>query len=328
MAPKLHLIRTRNGTLKREPAYLVFKDRESRAEILKPIGNGEEISLKMKKERFCPGKYATKNTREYCGNPLKDKHNQCYQCSRTDFQRCFIQCDADKAAYFRCCGDSAQRDHCYNQPRSVYLVSAGGNLKVGISFDPVSRWIGQGADYGAVIAKAVDGHAARRIEVLLSSEVLLGVSLTQVVTSNKKFSTLIGDTNFDSKLFLRLLSSCQELLRKQPQLLSSPTLFGVVPPEIREQFVADRQELFQLAPAEFTDLGPSYGGIHELRTRPKRRKAVEGSVIRGELIGLKGSWLVLRTNDGALEAWNVKQMISHVFVPSTEKSKSGLDKFF
>ena len=61
--------------------------------------------------------------------------------------------------------------------------------------------------------------------------------------------------------------------------------------------------------------------------RPKKRKAVPNSILRGKLIGLKGSWLILES-DGKFEAWNTKELMAHVFVPAKKTSKSGLDKFF
>ena len=285
----------------------------------------KDISIRMEGAKRCLGKRTSRNVKQSCNTSISNsKYGQCFRCTQEDFSRCFVLCNGDQTEYYGCFGKDAQRQYCYKTNRAVYVVYAGGKMKVGISFSPKNRWINQGADYAGVIAWARDGLVARRLEKYLSER--LGEKLTQTISSKEKIRVLFPGSHAKKKC-LKMLNTCRGLVKEGEKEINTALLQSSQKEEISVLNKSlTHQQLFSIQNTECKTMEDYYGGIKYLKERPKYRQTIPGSLIRGRIIGIKGPWMVL-DNKGTLEAWNTKKMVGAIFSPAKKETKHGLNKF-
>ncbi|MFW9994314.1 MAG: DUF2797 domain-containing protein [Candidatus Odinarchaeota archaeon] len=163
---------------------------------------------------------------------------------------------------------------------SVYLTLIGNNLKVGVSTEPVRRWLDQGSDY-AILLWHGDGLAARKIENRVEAYFSI---ITKTITFNQKFQAL------------REIHSEQEAQKK---LLSFKK-------EVYDQLELPPSEDFD---SSFFNLLQYQGPLVRSLTSfsPFLQDIKEQTVIRGDLAVIKGPLLVLKENQ-TFYAYNLHQL--------------------
>jgi hypothetical protein len=128
----------------------------------KSLDPGQNINIKIFEKKLCIGHSANKNDYFLCTNPVSEKFTRCYNCEQKDFEKCFLFCDASKP-FGNCSNNLEAYEYCKSNECSVYLALIANSVKVGVSFNPLKRWINQGADVAVEIFRAKNGFEAREI---------------------------------------------------------------------------------------------------------------------------------------------------------------------
>jgi hypothetical protein len=170
--------------------------------LRKTLFLGQEINLKIQKERYCTGsesgtgKWITCLARQQQDGELDSSHalrfvhpdditegddpslilldsrkfTQCYKCSTTDYFSCRMTCQGDF------CNPSSPiaKQYCEKSETKLYLTYVGDQYKIGVSLNPKRRWLEQGSDLATVVAE-LPGLEARAVEQIGSQE--LGLKL-------------------------------------------------------------------------------------------------------------------------------------------------------
>ncbi len=151
---------------------------------------GEKIGWIISGPRRCIGFIDSNGEYTYCPDrALVTQGHQCAPCSAMDFFNPCMRCTGDT-----CFATPKRWNICRQTEYVVYLVTFGDSvLKVGVSTKGrvLTRWVEQGADFGAVVANVTGGKMARRIEHKLS--MLDGV--TKQVRNNLKAELLFQQTD-------------------------------------------------------------------------------------------------------------------------------------
>ncbi len=128
-----------------------------------PLRPGDEIAWTIKEPRCCIGR--RDENKEWVRCPSSNivlKKAKCSECQEADgFDSC-IRCTG-----FTCNASRSRFARCESSKYVVYLAFfADGSLKVGVSSEgrELTRWVEQGADFAAVVARVIGGHIARRLE--------------------------------------------------------------------------------------------------------------------------------------------------------------------
>ncbi len=179
----------------------------------------------------------------------------------------------------------------------VYLAAFGGKLKVGTTREDrfVTRWVEQGAD-AAIRVLTGNGSEVRRLEHMISTQ----IGVPESVRGEAKVSALgKGDKT------------------KQALTLLEETRRRVHP-------IASQNQRFDEDP---WILAPHYN-IPAMRQKPIRLKVDDNVTVAGEVVGVKGPTLLLRSGE-VFYVLGLSELLGRMveFVSDGVMSQSGLEPF-
>lgn len=253
-------------------SYIAFITKENTTpEILElKVGSPLTIQVAANEPKFCVG--FTNDVGEHVPCPTAEmillNKFQCQSCSLNEFFICRSYCIGDF------CNPSSEnaKAHCWKTPAYVYITYVGGKLKIGSTTSPIRRWIGQGSDAGIKIAEGV-GLEPRALEQHLS----IVLSLPLAIRMSQKFKQ-IGISIDRDDITNQIESSLNQIYCSEI---------------IKSKILIPRKELESII---FLD--DYYGDINQLKARPLVKKlSNKGLLVSGNIVGVKGSILVLKNNE-------------------------------
>jgi hypothetical protein len=270
--------------------------------VKKPLSPGNSFNTTISEEKVCIGHSINKEEYYFCNNTVVEQYNRCYTCEQQDFERCFLFCDASKP--FGNCANSAAYEYCKTHKSSVYLALIANDVKVGVSFSPLKRWMNQGADVAIEILKVKNGFEARTIEKMISAD----LGIPQTIRKATKARKLNYDLERSLPDFRRLSKDVISYLENK-SIVSEPS--NILHKE--------------------TNLSSFYGDIPKLNVNPILNEVEKTSQITGTIVGVKGKLLVTKVNNSHYVT-NLSKIVGHLLTfsekPLKLKGQKSLSEFF
>ncbi len=302
-----YLVSKLQWTLNPVKPLVYYTDLQSGEVIKKELKVGEMFGIRVGRGKFCVGSETDKGWVS-CMQTTGDekprvvfKGVQCNTCSGVDMFACRRTCTGNV------CFPSSPvvKDYCQPPRTAVYLTEVGRVFKVGVSMSYLRRWIEQGSDYGYLVAM-LPGLEARAVEQMVSKE--LGIK--QQVGSKRKFESFKQRSPEEFKMML------------EENLQSVKSIFE----EVVARSGVDG-EFFGDGP--LVDLGKYYGKI-DMVDRLQEFEVIEGAEFGGEIVGVKGAYLVVKSgmyyfavSMKKIAGWEVE------FVENAKnKGQASLDEWF
>lgn len=264
-----------------------------------PLPPKKQLLWTLHGPKRCIGSIAPSGKLERCpeNSVILGTGQKCGPCQAGDIADPCIRCDG------RNCGAiEARKLQCDATTYVIYsVIFNDGTLKVGVSSKrrALTRWVEQGADYAGILREIEGGRKARRIEDRIGK--LQGV--TKQVRSERKTRALLDKLD---------VSEARLLL---------------------EDFIERASHLELNSDVHLQDLSDYYT-LKDLESQPtiwrKRSEAIDGKVIVGEIVGMKGSLMVTRI-DNSLSVVDLKQIIGYTIdldSDITMVTQTGLLDFF
>ncbi len=286
-------------------AFLYIRDLEEEPAQTnkKYLSPGDSFHLKISKEKKCIGHSVNKKEYYLCDKNITDQYNRCYNCDQQDFEKCFLFCDASKP-FGNCSHNPEAYEYCKTYPCSVYLALIANDVKVGVSFNPLKRWINQGADIAVEVLRAKNGFEARSLEKTISSE----FQISQAIRKSAKARKLNFDLSKSILGFRNIVGTVISYLEKNG-------------------YESEDSELLH----EETELLSFYGNIPSLESSPILNEVEKTLQITGEIVGVKGKLLVTKVNN-SYYVTNISRIIGHLMAfsstPLKLKGQKSLSEFF
>ncbi|NHJ38726.1 MAG: DUF2797 domain-containing protein [Asgard group archaeon] len=228
------------------------------------------IQVSANEPKFCVG--FTNDDGEHVPCPTAEmiplNKVQCQTCSLNEFYICRSYCIGDF------CHPSSEKAkvHCWKTSAYVYVTYIAGKFKIGSSTSPIRRWITQGSDAGIKIARGV-GLEPRALEQQLSAELSLSLAI-RMSQKFKQIGILINKADITNQI--------ESILDKMYNSITT-----------KSKILIPRRELENI-----TYLDNYYGKINQLKVRPLIKNLTnKGLKISGNVVGVKGSILVLKNNE-------------------------------
>jgi len=292
---KEHILALKWDPLSPPYAYFLLRDMDSNPlsaykKFLKP---GDPLNIKIEEEKLCIGHSISKEEYHFCSKKIQNtKYARCYDCEQKDFEKCFLFCDASKP-FGNCTENHQAYLYCKNNECSVYLASIAEELKVGVSFKPLKRWINQGADIAVELFRARNGFEARKLEKEISSK----FNISQTIRKAKKARKIVVNIDESYSVFKvykeKILSFLDEL---EVSTLTTNLLH------------------------KDTFLSLYYGEIPTLTTNPIVNDVEKTKVITGTIVGVKGNLVVTKV-DRSFYVSNLSKIIGFILSFSNEQLK-------
>lgn len=264
-----------------------------------PLPPKKQLLWTLHGPKRCIGSITPSGKLERCpeNSVILGTGQKCGPCQAGDIADPCIRCDG------RICGAiEARKLQCDATTYVIYAVIFNdGTLKVGVSSKgrALTRWVEQGADYAGILREIEGGRKARRIEDRIGK--LQGV--TKQVRSERKTRALLDKLD---------VSEARSLL---------------------EDFMQRASHLELNLEVHLQDLSDYYT-LKDLESQPtiwrKRSESIDGKVIVGEIVGMKGSLMVTRI-DNSLSVVDLKQIIGYTIdldSDITMVTQTGLLDFF
>jgi hypothetical protein len=252
------------------PYLFLSEDNNSTNYSLYYLLTGEPITIDIKplESKYCVGYSSSEGERIPCPKKNRVPLNQtkCSYCSREEFYLCRIYCIGDF------CHPSSEeaREYCWSTNAYTYLTVVAGKLKVGSSTNPKKRWLGQGSTAGITIAKG-KGLNPRALEHHIGKR-------------------------FGYKLAIRKKTKMDYLGDKENKTIIAERMEGAINKvyqNISSEILYPKNKLKPI-----TWLTDYYGGITGLTSRPISKELTKkGLTLSGEIVGVKGSLLVVKNNN-------------------------------
>lgn len=246
------------------------------------LSAGRELRLFVTEEQYCIGYEPERGKWLTCPNKntTTGASLQCPDCEQEDFFSCRMTCQG-----FYCNPKTPQaKAICDQKETYLYLTYVGGFFKVGVSLNPIRRWIEQGSLYGMILYKGY-GLETRYYEHTIGIE----LDLKLAVNIHDKINHL------GSKIMSR-----QEIKHEFSKYVS---------------FVK-KLRLFELTTEPLLyNLSKYYQGIPALDQQP----LVENKLLKGTIIGVIGRLLVLKDKN-SFYVTNLKEIVGKIV--SSEKPQS------
>lgn len=277
---------------------------EKPSEIYKKgLHSGDFFNVKVLKDKVCIGHSINKQEYHLCSTITTEQYSRCYKCEQSDFEKCFLFCDATKP-FGNCAENPDAYEYCKTHPCSVYLALIANDVKVGVSFNPLKRWINQGADYAVEIFRAKNGFEARLIE----KEITSSLHIPQTIRKTQKARKI----NYD---FTKSIPSFQKMTKKVIEFTSTLSHES-----------CDSNMLYKE-----TILSSYYGNLADLEVNPILNDIKKTKQITGEIIGVKGKLIVTKVNN-SFYVTNLNKIIGHLLsfssTPLKMKGQKSLSDFF
>ena len=163
---------------------LIFYDYESRQESRLLLEIGKKLDWYCHPDKFCIGYHTYDEYHDYTPCPTHqkiDKGVQCDYCKNRDLLIPCMLCKGDE-----CINNESVKENCDVTPTSVYLVTFGGEIKVGVSKKDrlQKRWLEQGAELASEVGLFPNGLIARAAEESISWD----FAITKGIKLKTKFS--------------------------------------------------------------------------------------------------------------------------------------------
>lgn len=275
-------------------SFLFLRDFTNAPDVVykKGIIPKQQFDLLVTNDKLCIGHSIDKNNYYLCSNVTDEKYNRCYNCEQKDFEKCFILCDASKP-FGNCSNNTLAYEYCRTHSSSVYLALIANEVKVGVSFSPLKRWINQGADIAVEIFKAKSGFDARVIEKDISNS--LGISQS------------IRKTNKARKLNFNLSKSLSEFHKIKQNVI---------------EFLKEKEYNSQNSDLLYKEhsLSYYYGDIPKIDTTPIVNNIEKTKQITGQVVGVKGKLLVTRSNS-SFYVTNLSKIVGRIVEFSDKQLK-------
>ncbi len=300
-----HLIATKWDPATPPYAYLIFRDLDTAPNqtFKKFLTPGDEFHLKIYEEKKCIGHSINKQKYYLCDKSVENQYNRCYSCEQKDFEKCFLFCDASKP-FGNCTQNPQAYEYCRNNPCSVYIALIANNVKVGVSFNPLKRWINQGADLAVEVIRAKNGFVARSLEKAISSD----LQISQMIRKTTKARQLNFDLSKSIPDFRTVVEDVNSYISKSGYGTADSDLLN------KEHKLASY-----------------YGEIPSLQSNPILNEVEKSFQITGEIVGTKGKLLVTKSNN-SLYVSNLSKIIGHLMsfssTPLKIKGQQSLSEFF
>ena len=286
-------------------SFLFVRDFENAPSTIykKAIEPNQPFNLEIKDSKICIGHSIDKKNYFLCSNVTAEKFVRCYNCEQKDFQKCFILCDASKP-FGNCSNNPAAYEYCKSHLSSVYLALIANEVKVGVSFSPLKRWVNQGADVAVEILRAKNGFDAR----ILEKEISKSFSISQSIRKTHKARKLNFDLNKSLPEFHKLKDTVIEFLDKHDYVSQESALL------YKEQ-----------------NLSSYYGNIPKLSTSPIINDVEKTNQIVGTVVGVKGKLLVTQVNS-SYYVTNLSKIVGRIIEfsdkPLKLKGQKSLSDYF
>ena len=175
-------------------------------------------------------------------------------------------------------------EYCKNHPCSVYIALIANDVKVGVSFNPLKRWINQGADLAVEVIRAKNGFEARSLEKAISSD----LHISQTIRKTTKARKLNFDLSRSKPGFRTILDEVKSYIDKSGY-------------ETKDSDLLNKEQ----------SLKSYYGDIPSLQSNPILNEVEKTLQITGEIIGVKGKLLVTKANN-SFYVTNLSKIIGHM----------------
>jgi hypothetical protein len=243
------------------------------------------VDLRAGREVYCVGRIEDGAHVPCEGHQVAEGFAQCMECLTVEIPdpQCIFEphCADVKCGAFFC-----QKEHV------VYLAMYRLRMKVGMTqADRVmERATEQGADMVLPIARTMDRGSARALEKWLSSRGVPESVPASVVLKGMERRAPLDEMRDRALGYMERIRSQQILL--QDVLRSRRIRIGTLPRDM---------------PLEVLVPGP-YPIPERLEAAPR---AIPSDIVRGEVVGFKGKWGVVRSN-GALAAFRVGDLVGRI----------------
>ncbi len=244
----------------------------------------ETIAWKTLPGKYCIGYKADFEELVYCGKMISDKWIQCFNCKSKEFYACRITCKG------KTCNPSSKLafEICDEKKTWLYFTWVGGKYKVGVSTDPLRRWLEQGSDLAVLLGRG-KGLITRQWEDFLGK--MEGITKQVNFKSKKKTLTIVSP---DKKI--------NDFLEKKKRLLSQ---------------LKNSKDFEILPDEEVVNLHDYYLGISHLSSNKfeiSEEKLISDEVtITGKIRTVKGFIMILDWK-GKLIPVNMKKIIGRKYV--------------
>jgi hypothetical protein len=281
-----------------DPGLTVWRGDDQETAFL-PLRPKKQLSWTLHGPKRCIGSITASGKLERCpeNSVVLGAGQKCGPCQAGDIADPCIRCDGR-----RCDALEARRLQCDATMYIIYAVIFNDRLlKVGVSSRgrALTRWVEQGADYAGVLREIEGGRTARRIEDRIGR--LQGI--TKQVRSERKTRALLDNLE---------KTDAQSLL---------------------DEFIKRASHLELNSDVDLLDMSPYYT-LKTLESQPtvwrKRSEPVDGKVIVGEIVGMKGSLIVTKIGT-SLSVVDLKQIIGYTIDLDSDitlVTQTGLMDFF
>ena len=287
--------------------HIYYSELHKEEIMTKHLKIGEMINIKFLGKSYCIGTEVdrgewiscVKNRNKTKTERTEKQYNQCFSCRRTDFFSCRATCAGDF------CNPSSEKAlaMCTPANTSIYLTTASGVNKVGVSLNLPKRWIEQGSDKAIEIAKA-PGLEARKIEQLIAKK----YDLKLQVRNSTKIKNL--GSPFDEKHEHQLIEIVDTM---------KDEIKGIVAESGGEFIENPKMEGFE----EFH--GEIKQNVNYSEVTPKK-----GAEFGGIITAIKGSILIV-DREGYYFVLDLKKLVGTTFEfieKSTMETQTALDEWF
>lgn len=275
-------------------ANMLYFTKGEEGQKLHKIVPGDEINIAFLDQKLCIGveertsKWISCITNNKKDNPKFEKENlvdqkfkQCFRCRQHSFFNCRMTCTGDICLP----NPLAAKKYCEPPLTKVYLTSIADKLKIGVSLGSFRRFLEQGSDFAAIIAKT-KGLEARRIETRSAKE--LGLVLQ--VRNSYKIKNI-------------------KPLNKEKAVKNIKEMVGKISPIAKEVLSGVEGEHYELV--EILDLREHYGDLNFNQSITEIVPKA-GKEFGGRIIAIKGSILVIEQSNNYF-ALDMKKMVSQTF---------------
>jgi hypothetical protein len=294
-------------------ANILYFTKGQEGQKLHKIVIGEEINISFLDQKLCIGVEERTSTWISCitnnkkdntdvkkENKVDQKFKQCFRCRQHSFFNCRMTCMGDVCMP----NPLSAKKYCEPPETNVYLTSIAEKMKIGVSLGSFRRFLEQGSDYAAIIAKTM-GLEARRIETRSAKE--LGLVLQ--IRNSYKIKNLKPLTMDDA--VSRINIKVDEISPIVKEVLSD----------------IDGEHYY---PVEILDLGTYYGDLN-IKNTIEEIVPKAGKEFGGRIVAIKGSILVIEQSNNYF-ALDMKKMISQTFKFLNRQAKmritSAIDDWF
>ncbi len=282
---------------KRIKPHMVAWNQQTTQLMVQQLNHQDQITWRVEGPSRCVGFRDETGKRNPCPEEMiiPMGRTQCGPCAATDYSDACAKCTG-----VECFATPDKLQKCREKDYAVYIVLIGTHLKVGVSTlgRVRTRWIEQGADYGAILEIVKGGDKARLVEN--------GFGKNEEITKTIRTS--------------RKITSLQHVLNTE----EAESMIRDITGKLVDSLELDKINVEPLG---------GYYGIEALNNPLQdltKRKQINGMQIRGDIIGVKGPILLIGISESVF-AIDMKKLRGYNIIDDPEVSitaQAGLEEFF